>query len=142
MKYIFLDIDGVLNTQDSWIRLYQINQALVKRLSQVVEKTNAKIVLTSSWRKGWDSVNPTPQIQKLQEIFKVYHMEIIGVTPDLKSRKRDDEINRYLYFNPCDDYIIIDDDKNEFGNLSKVYLIDAKVGLTDKDVKKIIKLLK
>ena len=44
MKYIFLDIDGVLNTQDSWIRLYQINQALVKRLSQVVEKTNAKIV--------------------------------------------------------------------------------------------------
>ena len=142
MKYIFLDIDGVLNTQDSWIKLYQINKELVKNLALIVEKTNAKIILTSSWRKGWDENNPTPQIKKLKEIFSEYNIKISGVTPDLKNRKRDDEIERYLYFNPCDNFVIIDDDKNEFNDLTKVYLVNAKVGLTLKDAKQIIKILK
>lgn len=142
MKYIFLDIDGVLNTQDSWIKLYQINKELVKNLALIVEKTNAKIILTSSWRKGWDENNPTPQIIRLKEIFSEYNIKILDVTPVLNGRKRDDEIKRYLYFNPYDNYIVIDDDKNEFKDLSNVYLVNAKVGLTSKDAKQIIKILK
>lgn len=45
MKVIFLDIDGVLNTD-----FESFDAVLVARLVQVLKRTNARIVLSSSWR--------------------------------------------------------------------------------------------
>ena len=61
MKVIFLDIDGVLNCQDTFIKRYEkkkitgyyeleIDIDMVKRLAKIVEETNSLIVLSSSWR--------------------------------------------------------------------------------------------
>ena len=52
-KVIFLDIDGVLNHTDG--KNY-IETDLLRNLATVVEETQAKLILTSSWRRyylGW-----------------------------------------------------------------------------------------
>ena len=57
MKIIFLDIDGVLNCQKSQSKcggLIGIDDKKVKVLRKIVESTNAKIVLCSSWKSGWE----------------------------------------------------------------------------------------
>ena len=54
MKAIFLDVDGVLTTfsyhnPDT----NHINPEKVQVLRQIVERTGAKIVLTSTWKMGY-----------------------------------------------------------------------------------------
>jgi hypothetical protein len=53
MKIIFLDIDGVLNcdeTPNPRKFPYIIDKKLLTRLRNLLERTNAKVVLSSSWR--------------------------------------------------------------------------------------------
>lgn len=57
MKVIFLDVDGVLNRAVTLVRVDErymgIDPALLRRLADVVQKTGAVIVLTSTWKKEW-----------------------------------------------------------------------------------------
>jgi hypothetical protein len=79
-KYIFLDIDGVLatskefnmNTQKFWEKNewaknlkvpYKWNESAVKIFNEILETTNAEIVLSSDWRKHWN-------LEELDIIFK------------------------------------------------------------------------
>lgn len=63
MKYIFLDIDGVLNSEEMCRHkpfpkchgLMGIEKSKVKRLKRIVEATGAKIILVSSWKKSFDA---------------------------------------------------------------------------------------
>jgi hypothetical protein len=53
MKIIFLDIDGVLNcekTPNSRKFPYVVDKKLLLRVNGLVERTRAKVVLSSSWR--------------------------------------------------------------------------------------------
>jgi len=63
MKIIFLDFDGVLNDfkllseaskrgahKDGWNHLAMIDPSKVELLNQIVEKTGAKFVVSSTWR--------------------------------------------------------------------------------------------
>lgn len=61
MKIIFLDIDGVLNTIETFINRkkeyketgilnVEIDEFRVQYLKQIIKETDAKIVLSSSWR--------------------------------------------------------------------------------------------
>lgn len=62
-KYVFLDIDGVLNSEEMLNHkpfpkchgMMGIEKSKVKRLKQIVEATGAEIVLTSSWKKSFDA---------------------------------------------------------------------------------------
>ena len=56
MKVIFLDIDGVLNTNSD----REISDDKLKLLSELVSKTGADVVLSSSWRNWWN--NPKTNI--------------------------------------------------------------------------------
>ena len=57
-KIIFADVDGVLNTWTSQRRLECchefsfVDTRKVLRLREIVERTGAQIVLSSSWRTG------------------------------------------------------------------------------------------
>lgn len=57
MKVIFLDVDGVLNSQDLFERcgeeLVPIDEENIRYLKEIVDATGAQIVLSSSWRYGW-----------------------------------------------------------------------------------------
>src|SRR5260370_34823589 len=53
MKIIFLDIDGVLNcdnTPNPRKFPYIIDKKLLARLKKLLDRTGAKVVLSSSWR--------------------------------------------------------------------------------------------
>ena len=63
-KYIFLDIDGVLNcnnTTDDCFGMTGIEDRLVQKLSTIVKVTGAEIVLTSTWRDYWEPLEKGKQ---------------------------------------------------------------------------------
>jgi len=69
-KYIYLDIDGVLclgseihPKMTEWGYVYRFNQKAVKALNQILEKTDADIIISSDWKDNFS-------LQSLQEIFK------------------------------------------------------------------------
>lgn len=87
MKIIFLDIDGVLNSHKYWVenpdreksRLGDLDPSAIETLNRIVERTGAKIVLSSTWRKVWS-------VDEVSEMFKSrgYRFDnIIDKTPVL-----------------------------------------------------------
>lgn len=48
-KYIFLDFDGVITNKES---KYKLDKQSCNLLGKIIEETDAKIIITSSWRKS------------------------------------------------------------------------------------------
>lgn len=84
-KIIFLDVDGVLNSNRSTEPT--IAEDMVKRLAYIVDKTGAFIVLSSSWRYEYmRHVNPeSDYYDKDVDLFitmlQKYGLEIADTTP-------------------------------------------------------------
>lgn len=133
---IFLDIDGVLNQLQG---NYYIDDKCVEQLSILVKKLNARIVLTSTWRLGFaHSINYcSPQIVKLRQRLQSKGVDIYSRTGVANNRA--DEVRQYL-LRDSDKFLVLDDDKSLFdGKLQNLYTVNAKTGLTSKDVKKILR---
>lgn len=104
-KFIFLDIDGVMNsnlfyserTQDKryndWIKEHpqriawnacNIDPRAVERLNRLTDATGAKIVVSSTWRSD----------SNLQEVFNLVGIKepIHDITPYMRSRHRGPQI--------------------------------------------------
>ena len=101
MKIIFLDIDGVLNgynkrsyyiwkifdffkLNDFFHRIYDVFGTRIFKiflLKILVSKTNAKIVMSSSWRGQWftpfDKCND--RIKSLKRKFKFFNLDVIDI---------------------------------------------------------------
>lgn len=148
--YIFLDIDGVLNCKADWNKPYTINNKcldnFVKLCKDLSKKYGVvKIVLTSSWKEGFDiKGNNSPQITGLLHKLNIYGLVILDKTMSVSGKSRQDEIEYYIRRNGINDYIILDDDKSLYTDISKVniYITDYLTGLTDKDTKKVLKQVK
>jgi len=154
MKIIFLDIDGVLNSElTNYSKEYPdgpkgssfIDENLVTILNNIIEKTGAKIVLSSSWRKS----RTVEEMQELLE-FKGFKGEIIGKTPILvfksnieggyhNSVPRGCEIKAWLEISKeiLGDkmskvrYAILDDDSDMlYWQRESYFMIDRYCGLT------------
>ncbi|WCK57067.1 HAD domain-containing protein (plasmid) [Aneurinibacillus sp. Ricciae_BoGa-3] len=113
MNLIFLDIDGVMNHREHYVRskyhtLQEFCPVAVKNLKQIIKVCDAKIVLSSTWRK----FGTTKTLRKL--IFSQYGLQqyLIGKTPVLQNEPRGKEIQLYLrrLRKPTANFIIIDDD--------------------------------
>jgi hypothetical protein len=115
-KFIFLDIDGVLNkgliksnspaSDIISLKYGWMNKSLVSNLNKLTRATGAKIVISSSWR-----LDTFKETLKALEGFGIV-AEIVDQTPDLgNSASRGDEIKSWLEKNKqsVDKYIIIDD---------------------------------
>lgn len=114
MNVIFLDIDGVLNSAEYDSNRNEkdgnIDLTRLPLLKEIVDKTNAKIVLSSSWRKVWFKDISLCDIvgKELSDTFNSAGLEIYDKTPVLGRRK--DEIKAWLQNNPhIENYAIIDD---------------------------------
>lgn len=103
MKVIFLDVDGVLNSE-MWNENHQyeiqngvcIDETKVELLSMIIKKTGAVIVLHSGWR-FWldDKLKPlNREADYLLFQFKKYGIAIHDITPDFST----DEIKRTKKF--------------------------------------------
>ena len=111
MKVIFLDVDGVLNSDEYFNSIKdqkintienQIDINKVKLLKQAVNTTGAKLVLSSSWRY-------TKNANNLKALLLNYGM-IVDSTPFLNN-ERGKEIKKWLdEHKNVEDYVILDDE--------------------------------
>ena len=113
MKIIFLDFDGVLNKFSDTESLLYLSKECVGNLNTLIERSGAKIVISSCWRAH----HPMEDLKQIliNAGFK-YVDHIIGVTPDLiyEPRKtcRGEEISKWLKESNenVESFVIIDDD--------------------------------
>lgn len=104
MKVLFLDVDGVLNTTKSK-SFYSLGKSYLRRLSEVVEKTGCRVVISSTWRK-----DPF-MLKVLRKRLQYRGIEIYGTTPIAKSGPRGAEIQAWLldHEGSVEKYAILDD---------------------------------
>lgn len=151
MKAIFLDVDGVLNSDEYFDSVSdsdddsienEIDMDKIKLLKEAVDLTDAQVVLSSSWRY-------TRKAQSLRELL-IENGIVTDVAPFLQN-KRGLEIKSWLKNNPdVDDFVILDDevfDSYDDFLLSKLIKTSDSNGkgfgrgLLPKDVDKIVKQL-
>ena len=143
--YIFLDVDGVLNTEADWAKkVYSLNPKCITAFCGLLEILHdPKIVLSSTWRNGIARDGTTAvhidDLIRALEPAGITTLDKTGVSPD---GSRSKEIDHYLRRHPADSYLILDDDPDLFERKEKtphLYLMSAKAGLTDADVKRMRK---
>ena len=124
-KYIFIDIDGVLNSEHTWDDKISncINDQYLKNLRTIVEETDAKLVLSSSWRVYFGEYTKEPRnifaIHLVTTLSK-HNLKLHDMTPFVKgqfSNERGLEIKTYMEQNNITDYVVIDDE--EFSDFKK-----------------------
>lgn len=168
-KIIFLDVDGVLNSQATLNVDESLEDSLILRLKKIIDATGAKLILTSSWRELWTAV------KKLMDKLDKYDMHLSGMTghgvsKEFVAKKGFTPTKRYVYVDynyetglkeeavydrgaeiawwldkhdSIESFVILDDDEYDI----KIYYPDNlvntnyKTGLSDEDVEKAIKIL-
>lgn len=138
MNIIFLDVDGVLNSAKE-LSEGPFSKLSLNVLKRIVDETNAKKVVISSWR-----LLEFSRKILLSELEK-YHLKesVIGMTPHLPSN-REEEIMTYLKSNefPNLNFIILDDQVIEYQDLEEhVIKIDPYFGLNEEHLEICIHLL-
>jgi hypothetical protein len=167
MKVIFLDFDGVLNplhymhmlgkmwresngqikSQDEFGHLFF--QQNIDALNHILEKTNAKIVVSSTWRLSG--------VKVLSDMFfernmNLAYSEFFDITPDhaqlTKSGlwigdERGYEIQAWLDAHPeVTNYVIIDDQSDMLpSQMNNFVKVNQWYGLTIEDAENAIKIL-
>ena len=114
MKVIFLDIDGVLNSDRFFDTIGPDDMPLDKSrfpiLKEIVDKSGAKIVLSSTWKKFW-----APECE-FDCVFREAGIIIDDTTPVLGTKSV--EIAAWLQSHPqTQGYVIIDDIVDGWGEL-------------------------
>ena len=158
MKIIFLDVDGVLNNniflkkrriilkENKGIYIPRLDDKNFIALKTLVERTNAKIILSSYWRYYFDK-NLMPNNNGLHNHGKDLTLKLRKHNLSLKDKtstdltrfqKRGDIIKEYLHTHEdIDNFVILDDD-NIMKEFTDTNLVQTKpeYGLTMSDVKK------
>lgn len=150
MNIIFLDVDGVLNSINKLIEVYNkthkqhsgynypFDENCLLNLQKLVYETDSKIVITSTWRKH------KKNLEVLHSILKEYNLDskVIGYTPIL-NKKREFEIKEYLKsINENINFIILDDDSDLGELLPFLINTNPQIGLSYQNVLDGIKILK
>jgi hypothetical protein len=164
---IFLDIDGVLNSEAHLRRLdeqhrqrghtdptrpkeCQIDRDAVARLNRLVAETRAKIVISSSWRKLLDP----PELYRVLESHGLV-AEIVGETPDghndpemlatvghIDRIFRGHEIDLWLRQHPgVTRFVILDDSSDMAMHKNRLVQTDCEEGLLDEHVELAIRVM-
>lgn len=156
-RIIFLDIDGVLNS-NFWNESHQreisdgtlIDESKIDILCKLVEDTDAQIILHSGWKYWFDSdLKPLrKEAENLRALLEKEGLTIAGVTPDhateeiRKSKKfslvKAGEILAWLeQHNDVNAWVVLDDLDLHNAEIEKHQIrTDQSVGLTDEDVEK------
>lgn len=138
MKALFLDIDGVLNSIDN----LDIDLEKVSYLKEIVDKTDAKIILSSSWRFGFKNKIPfREETIQLVDILNKYNLTIYDFTSFIGYRNI--EINDWLIHHDVDNFLILDDELYNISSNLEEHLVRTNYlhGLTYNDVEKSINIL-
>lgn len=158
IKVIFLDIDGVLNPLTNIYYKKKNNQPTssyfikfpgdkIYRLKRICDCTKASVVISSSWRIGFNvnTMEPSKSYKNICNQLIPYGINIIGWTPLHQDRNRGREIAQWLdTHNDISNYIIIDDEVSDILPLHRGRIVKttSMLGLQDIHVNIAINLLK
>lgn len=115
--------------------MVNLDSVAIAKLNYLIFQTDAKIVVSSSWRGD----------KSLQEIFAIVGIPYyIDVTPYCESRHRGTEIQMWLDKHPeVENYVILDDD-NDMLDSQLEHFVQTNWeyrGLSDENVEQAIKIL-
>ena len=148
VKIIFLDIDGVLNSEKSIKMNYYMNgkhsihvdlphKSHVKWLNKIVEETGAKLVISSTWRIGTIA-------RRISDILYLCGVKatVIDKTP-VGNCERGIEIQTWLDETKYEilSFIILDDDSDMLHLSNRLVQTKWKFGLNEKHAIKAIEML-
>lgn len=150
MNVIFLDIDGVLNFGGCKARAPSgclgISDSKVKLLKQIVDASDARIALTSTWKKEY-----CPQIDFFSEDAKYMirklkraGLHILDKTKQDNILDRGQGIYKFLRNHLVQNWVVIDDDQfRDYDTTIKRHFVhtDFLTGLTQHHVKQAIEIL-
>ena len=138
-----------------------VHKRKAKRLSKIVKSTNAKVVMSSSWRFGWWNTlyeDMFDDQRKLTDLLNKYNIEVIDITPKSPDGRRDKEILAWLskHEDEVENFVILDDERFDLECFVDSNLVQTSsvlkgniikgnwrkdTGLKRKHVKKAIKIL-
>ena len=140
-KVLFLDIDGVCNSEEFMRAEHERTGRMVilgidpkpaALVRQILADTGAKLVISSTWRHSEHD---------LQVIRDQVHPDIYGITPRCASRFRGDEVRAWLEEHPeVGPYAILDDD-GDFHRGQHLFQTSFKIGLTQEIADQVVKSL-
>lgn len=145
-KLIFLDVDGVLNSDTYWMSLDEeekyslrhLDRNAIKKLKRIVDKTGAEIVVSSTWRKF------NEDMCILATRLSAYGLDIMSETPVLYNKERGHEITAWFESHPeYKDaiYVILDDDADMNVHMDRLVKTDYIYGLTNSKAERAIEML-
>lgn len=138
MKVVFLDVDGVLNSEQDNLSYYLKTDKHIKYLKEIVDRTDAVIVVTSAWRLAIGLF--TRLVRRLND----FDMHVYDKTCYMSGYAvRGKEIERWLSeHSDIESFVILDDEdfdlKMYADNLVK---INVEYGLQREHVEKAVEIL-
>ena len=147
MKIIFLDFDGVLNSEryiKTRVDGIGINPQKMLLLKRICDETKAKIVLTTSWREHWDKDSSLCDSigNLINNIFGEYSLNIYDKTEKLATREEEIEafINKHT---DIESFVVLDDAFLSSPTLKNNFIKTSfyKDGLCENDVIKATEIL-
>lgn len=165
-KYIFLDIDGVMNNEFDILEKMNDDTKQYTRddihfceyawdlLGKLCQQTNAKVILSSSWRHGFYKDDDCGDIRvnskdnktaiRLLAYFKAKKIPLVGLTSFGFDGSRGQQILDYITKNLnglTDEWIVIDDEISDMENIlpmEHVFKTSFKTGLTQEICNRIL----
>lgn len=146
MAHVFLDFDGVLNSDRFYTRSKSafkrgdLDIRCVKLLNELCARTKAKLVIISSWRH--DTSIPELRQIMVERGFK-YPRRVVGKTPDLGEKGvRGYEILEYIRRTKMRGPFVVLDDTGDMDGVEEVHIkTDPKTGLSISDVVRACRIL-
>lgn len=138
MKVIFLDFDGVITIPPHW----HLNANKIKLIKKLVEETDAKIVVSSSWRHGlkrnfeYELENRIDGDSFKSDMINWLNNNVYDITPNIGlGNGRGGEIQKWINDHPdVENYVIIDDDGDMWDSqLFHFIQTDYQSGFTERE---------
>lgn len=140
MKAIFLDVDGVLtNSEYLNYETRHINPEKIRLLSQIVKKTDAVIVLISTWKDGYNKKTGEKDeyFKVLEQVLKKYGLTIYDITDHIPAQTQESmqfsvsladfehihcvhgtgraaEVEKWIHEHHPENYVILDDEDHDW----------------------------
>lgn len=170
MNYIFLDVDGVLNSNRYMMKRYKIwkkyndqnkdwplkyekmkfiDKKAIRILAKIVKKSKAKVVLSSSWRYGFQNKSPEEldtQCRALYDALAKHNIYFAGLTNPYHDGYRALQIKDYIdeFLTKDDSFVIIDDELHTIHEVFPYNFIhtEFEYGLQKKHIKQALQILR